>query len=232
MKTPLLRLVVTLSLAATAAYSDSPTAVASDQASVDAVAPLLAALPGQRILDRYIMVFRDDTQDAPGLAARLVATHGGKIHHTYRSALRGFAATLPPAAVEALRRNPQVKYVQEDGLSEIGTGSPNRLLNSTLAVPLTVSLYCDPYDQSGGWYGYGSHTCFAYGSGGSGRYSYSWDNAYEVYYDSGSQLSHAEVNCYFHYVYGNSWPITVWVTVTDSDGRTAYAGQTVPCSHW
>lgn len=122
MKTLLLRSLLAMSTAAAivAGCSDAPT-VAPDQAGIDAAAPLLAAAPGQGIRDRYIVVFRDDTPDAPGLATRLVAVHGGTLYHTYRSALRGFAAELSPAAVEALRRNPQVKYVQEDGIASVST---------------------------------------------------------------------------------------------------------------
>ncbi|HST58283.1 MAG TPA: S8 family peptidase [Longimicrobium sp.] len=92
------------------------TASPPDAARVDP-APLLSAAAGQGIRDRYIVVFHDGTQDAPGLAGRLVSAHGGTLHHTYRSALRGFAATLPPAAVNALRRNPNVAYVEQDGIA-------------------------------------------------------------------------------------------------------------------
>jgi subtilisin family serine protease len=84
-------------------------------------APLLAAAHGGAVRDRYIVVFRDETPDARGLAARLVAAHGGTLHHTYTHALRGFAATLRPAAVEALRRNPQVRFVEEDGIVKAST---------------------------------------------------------------------------------------------------------------
>jgi subtilisin family serine protease len=86
---------------------------------------LLAAASGQGIRDRYIVVFHERTEDAPGLAARLVAAHGGKIHYSYRAALRGFAATLAPAAVEALRRNPNVAYVQQDGIASASTTQYN-----------------------------------------------------------------------------------------------------------
>jgi subtilisin family serine protease len=93
-----------------------PTAV-QPEASASVAAPLLAAAPGQGVRDRYIVVFRDGTPDAPGLASRLVASHGGRLHFTYQAALRGFAATLSPAAVAALRRNPNVAYVEQDGIA-------------------------------------------------------------------------------------------------------------------
>ncbi len=103
--------------AVAAGCRDTPTMAVPQQASVDAAAPLLAAAPGKGIRDRYIVVFRDETQDAPGLARQLVAAHGGTLHYTYGSALQGFAATLPPAAVEGVRRNPRVAYVEQDGIA-------------------------------------------------------------------------------------------------------------------
>jgi len=62
----------------------------------------------------YIVVFSDQVADPEGLARALVNTHGGSLGHTYRSALKGFAARLPDAAVAALRRNPLVAYVEPD----------------------------------------------------------------------------------------------------------------------
>jgi subtilisin family serine protease len=90
---------------------DTPTMAVPQEASVNAAAPLLAAASGRGI--------RDDTPDPPGLARQLVGAHGGTLHHTYGSALRGFAATLPAAAVQAVRRNPRVAYVEEDGIASV-----------------------------------------------------------------------------------------------------------------
>lgn len=102
--------------AAAAGCADAPTTADLPDAGTSARAPLHAAAPAQKVRDRYIVVFRDQAPDPRGLAARLVAEHGGTLHHTYTHALRGFAATLRPAAVEALRRNPQVAFVEEDGI--------------------------------------------------------------------------------------------------------------------
>ena len=75
-----------------------------------------ARKPAKEVIpDRYIVVFKDDVADAPGLARQLSAAHGGTVHYTYRHAIKGFAATLPAGAVEALKRNPNVKYVENDG---------------------------------------------------------------------------------------------------------------------
>jgi subtilisin family serine protease len=48
------------------------------------------------------------------LAAQLAQQHGGEVLQTYRHALQGFAARLPTPAVEALRRNPNVAFVEQD----------------------------------------------------------------------------------------------------------------------
>ncbi|HUF12801.1 MAG TPA: S8 family peptidase, partial [Longimicrobiales bacterium] len=90
----------------TACQDPSPTAV-------DQTAPLSSqvedALAGQ-----WIVVFEDGVADAPGLARRLVAAHGGTLRFTYEHALQGFAASLSETAVLALRSNPNVAYVEAD----------------------------------------------------------------------------------------------------------------------
>jgi subtilisin family serine protease len=102
-----------------AGCADGPTG--SSEARAPTVAPLLAAAPGQGVPDRYIVVFKGTVADVPGAARGLANAHGGSIHHTYQHALRGFAATLPAQAVEALRRDPRVEYVEQDGIATAST---------------------------------------------------------------------------------------------------------------
>jgi aqualysin 1 len=73
-----------------------------------------AAIPGS-----YIVVFKQDVTDVPGLARQLVSGHGGTLRLTYTAALKGFAADLPEQALEALRRNPKVAYVEADQTVDI-----------------------------------------------------------------------------------------------------------------
>jgi subtilisin family serine protease len=68
----------------------------------------------QPIPGRYVVVFKREVGDAPGLARQLAAAHGGTLHHTYQHAIKGFAASLSDGAVAALRRNPNVAYVEQD----------------------------------------------------------------------------------------------------------------------
>lgn len=92
-----------------AACADQPTLVTPGEAPVSS-----ASQANEVIRDRYFVVFRDDVADAPGLARQLTEAHGGKMHHTLQHTMKGFIATLPPAAVEALRRNPRVDHVTPD----------------------------------------------------------------------------------------------------------------------
>jgi subtilisin family serine protease len=74
-------------------------------------------IPGQ-----YIIVFEDHLQDVPGIARGLLQAHGGDELHIYQHAIKGFAvANLPGHAAAALERNPNVAYVEQDGLLKIGS---------------------------------------------------------------------------------------------------------------
>jgi aqualysin 1 len=80
------------------------------------LAPLLEAEPERAIPGQYIVVFKD-TPGARGMAeglARQAEAEGGRVLHIYGDALVGFAAQLPDQAVQALRRNPNVDYVEVD----------------------------------------------------------------------------------------------------------------------
>ncbi len=68
-----------------------------------------ATVPGE-----YIVVFQPSVADPAGLATQLLRVHGGTLRFTYTSALKGFAAALPPAAAQALAANPLVAYVEPD----------------------------------------------------------------------------------------------------------------------
>src|SRR2546425_1108304 len=71
-------------------------------------------IPGQ-----YIVVFQDAVADPVGLAQSLVAARGGVLLYTYTSALKGFAARLPDAAVAVLGEDPLVAYVEPDRVASM-----------------------------------------------------------------------------------------------------------------
>ena len=106
---------VPLALAAAAflgGCADAPTTSAPD-------APLLTASARDQVIPgRYIVLFHDRVADPARAAAQLAAAHGGEVHATYQFAVKGFAATLPAAAVEALRRNPNVASIEPDQVAQ------------------------------------------------------------------------------------------------------------------
>jgi aqualysin 1 len=76
--------------------------------------PDYATAAGKPIQGQYIVVFHDRVVQPRALAAQLIQQHGGELLHSYEAALKGFAARLNEAAVEGLRRNPQVAYIEQD----------------------------------------------------------------------------------------------------------------------
>jgi subtilisin family serine protease len=96
------------------------------QQAVDTAAPVYGAGTDRAIKDRYIVVFDKNASrrdvDTGRNAAKLL---GGDIHYEYATALKGFAATLPPNAVDNLVRNPRVSYLETDQTVRVsGTQSP------------------------------------------------------------------------------------------------------------
>jgi len=114
------------------------------------VAPEAAAMNAATVgADDWIVVCKQGTEDAPGLARRLVAANGGTVRRTYSHALQGFAGNLPPQAVEAIGSNPNVAFVERDGIAHttaVGSWGLDRIDQRDL--PLN-STYSAAYDGSG-----------------------------------------------------------------------------------
>ncbi|MBW3554942.1 MAG: S8 family peptidase [Gemmatimonadetes bacterium] len=66
------------------------------------------------IPDRYVVLFRKDLANPRAEARRIVRQHGGRVHYTYETAVKGFAATFPEAALRGLVRNPQIVLIEPD----------------------------------------------------------------------------------------------------------------------
>lgn len=63
---------------------------------------------------RYIVVLNESITRPGAVAQEQVKMRQGRIHGVYRFALKGYAATLPEASIEGLRRDPRVKLVTID----------------------------------------------------------------------------------------------------------------------
>jgi aqualysin 1 len=79
--------------------------------------------PAHTIPNRYIIVFKDTAPDQVVDAALVNAMSEISVveHFRYKSAMKGFAATLNDKALELLRQNPNVDYVEEDQEIRIDT---------------------------------------------------------------------------------------------------------------
>ena len=74
---------------------------------------LHAPAAGSRVVpNRYMVRFRDDVADVPGLARALGVSYGDSVHFVFQHAIRGFSLTVKPGRLEALLRIPQVQDVE------------------------------------------------------------------------------------------------------------------------
>lgn len=95
-------------------------------AAVVALAALTAAVapPANAGQTTDVIVrFAGSVADPRGLAESQLARFGGRMHGVYQHALKGFSATLPDAAIRALRAHPMVEAVEPDGQMGIA-GNP------------------------------------------------------------------------------------------------------------
>jgi hypothetical protein len=74
------------------------------------------AIPGQ-----YNVALKDNIarSNIRSVAANLAQAHGGRLKYVYEDALKGFTIEIPEVAALALSKNPEVKYVEEDGEATI-----------------------------------------------------------------------------------------------------------------
>ena len=68
---------------------------------------------------RYIVVYKSDVADADTETNNHMRGVNGRVHHVFGHALKGFAASLPDAAVQALRNHPNVAYVEQDQMGSL-----------------------------------------------------------------------------------------------------------------
>src|SRR6266545_215701 len=81
----------------------------------------------QTIPNQYIIVFKSSASDRSiDLALEQVKRGQGAVEHfRYRTAIKGFTATLNNQALESLRRNSDVAYVEQDQVVSIDTTQLN-----------------------------------------------------------------------------------------------------------
>jgi hypothetical protein len=65
------------------------------------------------VVRNVIVVFYDDERDVDGLAAQHGRAYGAEVSARYHSALKGYAATIPQARIDDVRRDPR-SFVSDD----------------------------------------------------------------------------------------------------------------------
>jgi subtilisin family serine protease len=76
--------------------------------------PAAAAAPAKLIKGQYIVVFKNNVSDVDGTVDRVSRGRGLGILQRYHNALKGFAATIPAAALPFIEKSPYVAYVAQD----------------------------------------------------------------------------------------------------------------------
>ncbi|MFZ1730440.1 MAG: S8 family serine peptidase [Bacteroidota bacterium] len=75
--------------------------------------------------DRYIVVFKDAVGNTDEAIDQLSRGNGSTVHYRYRYAIKGFCATIPAQALEGIRRNPNVAYIEADAPMHAVTQTQN-----------------------------------------------------------------------------------------------------------
>jgi subtilisin family serine protease len=99
-------------LLAVLGVGSGPAIAASDTTPT---APSIAR-PADPVPGSYIVTLRGAGTDPASTAARLARTHGGQVTHVYHAAIDGFAVRLSEQQADALRSDPTVKGVYQDGI--------------------------------------------------------------------------------------------------------------------
>ena len=98
-------LACSLLVLAAACAGENSTPSTSSEPSLD------AAAAGTK---RYIVVFKDEVVGAQAVTNQMLAAVGARADYVYGTAIKGFAAPLTPQAVDQLRKDPRVAYVDLD----------------------------------------------------------------------------------------------------------------------
>src|SRR5262245_16537500 len=95
------------------------------KSGVPALAPIIANENAELVPDTYIVAFHQDITTVDASVDEIERSHGIRASYRYQSALKGFAATLPAAALDGLRRDPRVAYIEQDQVAH-AVGSQTR----------------------------------------------------------------------------------------------------------
>jgi subtilisin len=127
--------------------SDSKMAPTGPQKELADIQLEQLAKTGQPVPDHYIVVFKDEVDDPAAAANEIARARGLGLRHTYQTALKGFAAVIPPARLDAVRTDPRIRYIAPDYVLQInqqivptGVGRIEADLNPSASDPVDVDI--------------------------------------------------------------------------------------------
>ncbi len=81
------------------------------------LAPMMEKQPGGKYIDgAYIVVLNDDVNEAEvdGESDRICNQRKSKKNRSFKNALKGFSVNLTAQEIEEVRKDPRVKYIEQD----------------------------------------------------------------------------------------------------------------------
>ena len=80
----------------------------------DATGLAKSSVAQDRIPDSYIVVLNENVRSVPDVASEMARAYGLSRGYVYQNSIRGFSATIPAGRLNALARDPRVKYIEPD----------------------------------------------------------------------------------------------------------------------
>ena len=101
---------------------------------------------GRVIPDRYIVVFKEDSngrvasaqrggQDPTAVANEQALRHGLSVRHVYRNTIKGYAAEIPEDELQEVEDDPRVDFVEQDQVVQATRKKKKKRSRRTFAYP-------------------------------------------------------------------------------------------------